>query len=492
MLPPAEHDAYLLEECILRYPTIIQGGMGVGVSSWQLAREVARAGELGVVSGTATAVSQARRLAIGDPGGHVQRALSHFPLPAMARRVYERHFGTAQQADGVAKFRGVPQPSLEPGTALTELTVVSNFVEVHLAKAGHDGLVGVNYLEKIQLPTLASLYGAMLAGVDYVLMGAGIPARIPALLDRLAVHEPVTMPVTVADADRGDDFEISFDPVAFAAGEPLPPLPRPRFLAIVSSATMATFLFRNAAGAPDGFVVETAVAGGHNAPPRGKMRLDDQGQPVYGPRDVIDVAPIAALGLPIWLAGGYATPESLAEARRLGAQGIQVGTAFAFCDESGLDPALKASALQSALAGDATIRTDARASPTGYPFKVLESPGTLSEQGTYEERPRMCDLGYLRDPYKRPDGKVGYRCAAEPVDDYVSKGGDAADTEGRRCLCNALVADIGLGQTRRDGYIEAALLTAGDDVTGLGRYVPPGATSYSAKHVLDYLLAPPS
>ena len=36
------------------YPTIIQGGMGIAVSSWQLAKEVSIAGELGVISGTAT------------------------------------------------------------------------------------------------------------------------------------------------------------------------------------------------------------------------------------------------------------------------------------------------------------------------------------------------------------------------------------------------------------------------------------------------------
>ena len=33
-------------------PTIIQGGMGVAVSNWRLARAVARAGQLGVVYGT--------------------------------------------------------------------------------------------------------------------------------------------------------------------------------------------------------------------------------------------------------------------------------------------------------------------------------------------------------------------------------------------------------------------------------------------------------
>lgn len=34
-------------------PKIIQGGMGVRISSWKLAREVSKMGELGVISGTA-------------------------------------------------------------------------------------------------------------------------------------------------------------------------------------------------------------------------------------------------------------------------------------------------------------------------------------------------------------------------------------------------------------------------------------------------------
>ena len=462
--------------------------MGVGVSSWRLARAVATHGQLGVVSGTASAVTQARQLAIGDPGGHVTGALASFPLPEVADRVRQRYLDTARDAGGRARFRGIARPSVDPNAALTELTVVANFVEVFLAKSGHDGLVGINYLEKVQLPTLASLYGAMLAGVDYVLMGAGVPARIPALIDRLARHERVTMPVSVAGAERGDGFEIEFDPRAFGGGHELAALRRPRFLAIVSSATLATFLARNASGTPDGFVVETHTAGGHNAPPRGKLRVDDAGQPVYGQRDAIDLAPIAALELPFWLAGGYASPDSLADAQGAGAVGIQVGTAFAFCEESGLDPELKRSTIQAALAGDSSVRTDARASPTGYPFKIVDAAGTLSDENTFELRPRLCDLGYLREPYKRPDGGVGYRCPAEPVGDYVRKGGDVSDTEGRRCLCNALVANIGLGQVRGDGQVELPLLTAGDDLAGIARFVTTGAASYQATDVLRYLL----
>lgn len=462
--------------------------MGVGVSSWQLARAVAETGQLGVVSGTASAVTQARQLAIGDPGGHVRRALAHFPYPAVADRILARHLGSARQ-DGGPRFRGIARPTMAPGRELTELTVAANFVEVFLAKEGHNGPVGINYLEKIQLPVLASLYGAMLAGVDDVLVGAGVPVRFPALLDDLAADRAVSMPVTVAGAERGERHEIHFDPREVAVDAPLAAVTRPRFLAIVSSATMATYLARAATGAPDGFVVEHNRAGGHNAPPRGRPVLDEGGQPVYGPRDAIDLPAIAELGLPFWLAGGYATPERLAEARASGAVGVQVGTAFAFCAESGLADDLKRTALTAARNGTAVVRTDPRASPTGYPFKVLQATDTLSDGGVYAARPRLCDVGYLREPYRREDGRIGYRCPAEPVEDYVRKGGDAGDTVGRVCLCNALVTNLGLGQVRRDGYTEAPLLTSGDDVAGLVRYLPPGRDAYQAGDVIRHLLA---
>ncbi|WP_052669704.1 nitronate monooxygenase [Nitriliruptor alkaliphilus] len=461
--------------------------MGVGVSSWQLARAVALEGQLGVVSGTAAAVTLARRLGLGDPGGHVQRALDQFPFPAVAERVRARYLDSARPGAGGRRFKAVPRPSLAASPAATELTVVANFVEVHLAKHGHDGQVAINYLEKIQLPTLASLYGALLAGVDAVLMGAGVPARIPAVLDRLADHRPVTLPVTVADAPPGERHEISLDPSTLAGGDPLPIVRRPWFLAIVSSATMATFLAGHRAGSPDGFVVETPAAGGHNAPPRGRLRLDDAGEPVYGPRDTIDLDAIAALGLPYWLAGGYATPAGLADAREAGAHGIQVGTAFAFCDESGIDPRLRTATLDAAREGRVAVRTDPAASPTGYPFKVLDLPGTLSDQAVYDQRPRRCDLGYLRELYQRPDGRVGYRCPAEPVEDYLAKGGNLAETDQRRCLCNALTATIGLGQTHPREDTEPALVTAGDGAADLSRFLSPGATTYSARDVIAHL-----
>src|SRR5690606_20696738 len=153
-------------------------------------------------------------------------------------------------------YRAVPRPTIDQRRAFVELTVAANFAEVTLAKEGHDGPIGINYLHKVRLPTPASLYGALLAGVDYVAMGAGIPRDIPALLDALAVHKPVSLRVPVIGGGSGDSTEVRFDPrTLWPQGTVLPELRRPRFLAIVASATLATALAREPATRPDGFVV---------------------------------------------------------------------------------------------------------------------------------------------------------------------------------------------------------------------------------------------
>ena len=105
-------------------------------------------------------------------------------------------------------------PQLQNDPAFTELTVTANFAEVFLAKEGHTGVVGVNYLEKVQIPTLPSLFGAMLAGVDYVLMGAGIPRFIPGILDSLAAGRLTELKVDVEEAGPGEQFLCRFDPAS--------------------------------------------------------------------------------------------------------------------------------------------------------------------------------------------------------------------------------------------------------------------------------------
>lgn len=461
--------------------------MGVGVSNWRLAQAVSRIGQLGVVSGTALDSLFLRRLADGDKDGHMRHGLDAFPFPDMARRIWQEYFVPGGKPSGVAYPNAPMHQRVEP-RKLVELCIVSNFVEVFLAREGHRNPVGINFLEKVQMPHLASIYGAMLAGVGYVLMGAGIPLHIPGVLDAYAIHQSAEYKLAVTGATPDQDTQMRFDPADFVEG-PLPLLSRPRFLAIVSSNTLAATMLRRANGRVDGFVIESPTAGGHNAPPRGKLQLNEAGEPVYGERDRVNLAEFRTYGVPFWLAGGYGNAEKLREALDEGAAGIQVGTAFAFSDESGMRPDLKSKLIGQARAGVGEVFTDPLASPTGFPFKVAQVEGTSSSFPIYQERKRVCDLGYLREPYAADDGKIGYRCAAEPVANYVAKGGKVEDTVGRKCLCNALLANIGHGQTRKDGSFEVPLITVGDDLNSIAQFVASGRDGYAAADVVRSLLS---
>jgi len=251
----------------MAYPKIIQGGMGIGISNWQLARAVASRGQLGVVSGTSLDNVMARRLQEGDPGGHMRRAAAHFPNGEISRAVLDKYYVAGGKTAGQA-FAPVPLYTVQPRMDLIQLTVLANFVEVFLAKEGHGGEVGINLMEKIQMPTMASLYGAILAGVDYVLMGAGIPREIPGIMDLLAQQRAATQKLSVENAS--DDVTMHFDPLA-VMGMELPALKRPRFLAIIASVTLALALLKRSTGQIDGFIIEAPSAGGHNAPAPGPV-----------------------------------------------------------------------------------------------------------------------------------------------------------------------------------------------------------------------------
>lgn len=463
-------------------PRIIQGGMGVAVSGWRLARAVSQAGQLGVVSGTGLDTVFVRRLQDGDADGALRRAAATFPIPGVADRVIARYLKPEGRSPD-EPYRLLSMYRRHASVERESLTMLAAFCEVWLAKEGHSGLVGINLLTKVQRPNLATLYGAMLADVDYVLMGAGIPREIPAVLDALAEHRATSLRMEVVGLAPGDAPLIELNPASYWRDVPAP-LHRPKFLPIVASNSLAAMLAHKLGAGINGFVLEGPTAGGHNAPPRGKAELNDRGEPIYGERDAVDLARIAELGLPFWVAGGTGSPAHLRAALANGAAGIQVGTLFAFCDESGVTTELKQSVLDAAVRGAVDVVTDPAASPTGYPFKLVEWDRNPAAGVTRE---RVCDLGYLRAAYARPDGKIGYRCASEPVADYVAKGGDAADTVGRRCLCNGLMANVGVPQIRDDEEVEQPLLTSGDDLKTIETFLA-GRGRYSAVDVIDYLL----
>jgi NAD(P)H-dependent flavin oxidoreductase YrpB (nitropropane dioxygenase family) len=478
---------------------LIQGGMGVGVSNWQLARAVAQAGErratadrvLGVVSGTGAHNLMVNRLQDGDQGGHVQQALAAFPIPGVAEMVLDKYYGDVQRPSGSRyklppKLTELGNPRSKVRDELISLIVCGNFVEVWLARQGHRQPIGVNYLEKIQLPHVFELFGAMLAGVDYVLMGAGIPLQVPGVLDRLANYQPVAYKLDVSGATERHEM-------AFAPGTLMPSgfggtLKRPAFLAIITSDVLAKVLATKATGFVDGFVIEGPLAGGHNAPPRGQPKFNDRGEPIYSERDAPDLNQLRQLGRPFWLAGAHATPEKLREAKAEGACGIQTGTVFAYCEESGLQGDLKSDLRRQAFRGELAVIADPKASPSGFPFQVAQLAGTLSDSRIYDERRRNCSIGYLTQPYQTTTGGLGFRCAAEPVSAYLHKGGKLEDTDGRKCICNALMAAAGLGLDSKLG-VEPPIVTSGRDYSFIHKLMTHDRDTYTAADAVSYLLA---
>lgn len=128
------------------------------MSGWQLARAVSLTGQLGVVSGTALDQILVRKLQMGDPGGHLRRAMSFFPDLEMVDRIEDAFFLPMGKPGG-ERFKEPPMFSLRMPRLLEELTVVAAFSEVFLAKQGHDRAVGINLLEKIRLPNIFTIYG---------------------------------------------------------------------------------------------------------------------------------------------------------------------------------------------------------------------------------------------------------------------------------------------------------------------------------------------
>ncbi len=471
----------------MKLPTIIQGGMGVAISSWQLANAVASQGQIGVVSGTALDLVFTRRLQDGDPGGHMRRAIDAFPDQALAQPIRERYFiPGGKPHDQPYLTKPVINHKLTP--KVLALLVVANFAEVFLAKENHTGLVGVNYLHKVQLPLMPSLLGAMLAGVDLVIVGAGIPMDLPPLIDALCQGQPFTQTLHVPHAADPQAHQITFNPKDLLPNL-VTPMKRPLFFPVIASATLAAMLAKRCKGKIDGLIIEGPSAGGHNAPPRGPQKLTVEGEPLYGPRDDVKLDAIKKLNIPFYLAGSFGSPEKLTQALADGAAGVQVGSLFAFCNESGLRDDLKNNALQQCKQGSPSVFQDPVASPTGFPFQVLAIPDTLSDRDLYEKRDRICDLAYLREAYQRDNGSLGWRCPSEPTDAYLAKGGKLENTQGRKCLCNALFANIGQAQHRRKNHAdELPLATSGNDLASIPQLLAPGQTTYTAQDVLHFLL----
>ncbi len=502
---------------------LIQGGMGVYVSNFHLANAVAACQPgitAGTVSGIALDVVYVRLLQLGDPGGHVRTALGAFDSRFqvdIGAKIIDRylveggkspderyHYGPRQTLHTKNGKQTIPLPDeSQPPVQLTideelvELLIATAFAEVWLAKRGHQGKVLINFLHKVQLPLVYALYGAMLADVDGIVVGAGNPEGLPAVCTRLTRHQPITTEHALLYRESGETFEVDFDPQSIAGGRlAQQPLNRPAFLAIVSLESLVGALVNSPTEPPDGFIIEHHTAGGHNAPPQGPLEKDALDQPIYSNEDEPDLDAIRHFDKPFWLAGGYNSCDKLREAQSVGAAGVQTGTSFALAQESGLDPLHKIAILSALKQGatDADLVRTTLFSPTGFPFKVAQLPGTLADDEVYNNRTRVCDLGFLQQrgfSKPGPDGErdLFARCPAGSLADFSRKRGLPFNAAGKRCLCNGLLAAVGLGQTHPRNGGEPAIVTLGNNLDGVRRLSRQGQVTYWACDVVNDILA---
>lgn len=448
---------------------ITSGGMGIGISNPFLAQAVSKLGGYGTVSGVASEWILFYILQAGDPGGHYRRALAHFPFPSAAAQVLEAYFVEGGIFDGAEQKRP-PKFTLEPKELLINLTICANFALVWLAKEGHSNPVGINYLDKIGMSQIYSFVGAMLAGVDRIVMGAGIPLHVPGILDSLAQNQRAEYRAEIV----GGGFQTMTFDLQSHFGQAAPLLHRPDFWLIVSSYVLAKYFLKKASGKVQGFIIEHYTAGGHNAPPygsHGQMILNEWGEPIYDSvKDEPDYSKIAALGLNFLIAGGMASPEKLAWAKERGAIGIQVGSIFALSRESGLRPDLAREIRSLGYLGHLVVRRNPQASPSGYPFMVVSLPGTLSELSVRENWKHRCDYGCLSKPNLSGSGHIYYSCPAAVAGDHNVC-----------CLCKGLLAAA--------GFVDVPpIVTLGSNFDFLGSLMQEEGDEYGVADVMAYLL----
>lgn len=468
---------------LLKSIRIIQGGMGIYVCTPFMAQTISRLGGLGTVSSVGAHIVVARLLQQGDVGGHFRRAFNVFPYPRIAEKIYRKYY----HAGGIpadTRFKVVPIFTLNSPREIVELSVLANFALVWLAKEGHDFPVSINFMAKLELSILPGIFGAMLAGANFITVGAGMPDQIPPVMGAFLEGREAVYRLTVNGrrAEENSKYALRFNPREFF-GEVPTALNLPGFLPIVSGYTLALKLANG-----DKLARQIAAiiispenkGGGHKVLPRGNFSFTEDGEPLYGPKDRVDPSAMNDLGYPWYLAGNMSSLEAIEEAMSQGAQGGQFGSIFATSEDSGWMREHRDLMRKLGYRGELRVRTELRFSPTGFGLNVADLPGTLSDPLVYVARKRVCDVSCLAS-LTTHEGKDVFLCPAELPRKFHFKGG-TTETDDYRCLCNALLAAVGLGNPG-----DPPLFTFAKDHRYLRAIMEHEDDSYTVAQAFEYL-----
>jgi nitronate monooxygenase len=333
---------------------IVQGGMGVGVSLHPLARAVAREGGAGVVSS------------------------------ACLDRLVSKRMGKRYNSYEAA------------------------YEEISLSKAA-GGYAGINIMGALVRDYSDSVKGALDAGVDCIISGAGLPLTLP------AIQPP---------------RDTALIPIVSSA----------RALEIICKK------WEKLGYRPDAVVLEGPLAGGHLGFKIDQIDLESNRLENLFPQ-VKDTAEKYGR-FPVIVAGGVYTHEDIARFIAMGADGVQMGTRFLATEESSASPDYKLAVI-TAREEDIIVAHDP-GSPCGLPFRVIrQSPMYVSALNRL--RPPKCDKGYVL--LKDKEGAFTVCPAKESNEHHF-------------CICNGLLSSAGYNPDK-----EEPLYTVGTNASRVDRIV---------------------
>jgi nitronate monooxygenase len=334
---------------------IVQGGMGVGVSLYPLASAVAREGGVGIVSSA-----------------------------CLDRLVSKR-----------------------TGKKLT--TYEATLEEISLAKAA-GGYAGINIMVALVRDYESSVRGAIDAGADVIISGAGLPLGLP------SIQPPKDTAL-------------------------IPIVSSPRALELICKK------WEKLGYRPDATVLEGPLAGGHLGFKIDSINLEANTLENLLP-PVKDMARKYG-DFPVIVAGGIYTHDDIVRFLKMGADGVQMGTRFLATEESSASPLYKKAVID-ATEEDIIVAHDP-GSPCGLPFRIIrQSPMYVS--ALRKLRKPKCDKGYVL--LKDAEGKFS-RCPAKQSNEHTF------------CICNGLLSSADYNPRE-----EEPLYTVGTSAYRVDRIVP--------------------
>lgn len=290
---------------------IMIGGMGVDISTAELALEAARLGGVGHIS------------------------------DAMSPTVSDRRFNTRYVKDKLQKYK-YNVANTDKSEVQFDLGLLAEATRMHVSKTMEakrgSGMVFINCMEKLTMnaprETLRTrLHAALDGGIDGITLSAGLHLGSFTLME---------------DHPRFRDAKLG--------------------IIISSVRALQLFLRKNAKlnRLPDFIVVEGPLAGGH-------LGFDIKDWAKYDLRtivlEVLQYLRDEHLDIPVIPAGGIFTGSDATNFLEAGAAAVQVATRFTVARECGLPEKVMQEYLK-ATEADVEVNT---VSPTGYPMRMLKS-----------------------------------------------------------------------------------------------------------------------